>query len=120
MVLERTFPVMRTNFFVKLPLMAVLACVPIANKHLGLIFVDFSGLTPRSSSNPTLSTVELLAIIADRDAEIKQLKNELLQVVFFIFLNGSHLSSHSSYIEIYLKCCRTSYIRIYFLLYKFL
>uniref|UniRef100_A0A915BJM6 Regulatory protein zeste n=1 Tax=Parascaris univalens TaxID=6257 RepID=A0A915BJM6_PARUN len=38
-----------------------------------------NGLTPRSSSNKTLSTVELLAIIADRDAEIKQLKNELLQ-----------------------------------------
>ncbi|KHN86282.1 hypothetical protein Tcan_13166 [Toxocara canis] len=38
-----------------------------------------NGLTPRGTSNPSLSTVELLAIIADRDAEIKQLKNELLQ-----------------------------------------
>ncbi|VDK86884.1 unnamed protein product [Litomosoides sigmodontis] len=31
------------------------------------------------NANPGLSSVELLAIIADRDAEIKQLKNELLQ-----------------------------------------
>ncbi|VDM38925.1 unnamed protein product [Toxocara canis] len=43
------------------------------------IFFRISGLTPRGTSNPSLSTVELLAIIADRDAEIKQLKNELLQ-----------------------------------------
>lgn len=35
----------------------------------------------RISANPSLSSVELLAIIADRDAEIKQLKNELLQVM---------------------------------------
>lgn len=37
----------------------------------------------RISANPSLSAVELLAIIADRDAEIKQLKNELLQVLNF-------------------------------------
>ncbi|VDK46468.1 unnamed protein product [Anisakis simplex] len=36
--------------------------------------------TNRTSSNASsLSTVELLALIADRDAEIKQLRNELLQ-----------------------------------------
>ncbi|VDN27503.1 unnamed protein product [Gongylonema pulchrum] len=33
----------------------------------------------RLPANPSLSTVELLAIIADRDAEIKQLKNIVLQ-----------------------------------------
>uniref|UniRef100_A0A0R3S2A2 MADF domain-containing protein n=1 Tax=Elaeophora elaphi TaxID=1147741 RepID=A0A0R3S2A2_9BILA len=38
-----------------------------------------SNVGQRISANPSLSSVELLAIIADRDAEIKQLKNELLQ-----------------------------------------
>ncbi|CAG9533542.1 unnamed protein product, partial [Cercopithifilaria johnstoni] len=43
-------------------------------------FVNHAGnVGQRISANPGLSSVELLAIIADRDAEIKQLKNELLQ-----------------------------------------
>ncbi|VDK76367.1 unnamed protein product [Onchocerca ochengi] len=43
-------------------------------------FVNHAGnVSQRISANPGLSSVELLAIIADRDAEIKQLKNELLQ-----------------------------------------
>lgn len=43
--------------------------------------MNHAGNVNQRSANPSLSSVELLAIIADRDAEIKQLKNELLQVM---------------------------------------
>lgn len=39
-----------------------------------------TSIAQRIVTNSAISTVELLAIIADRDAEIKQLRNELLQV----------------------------------------
>ncbi|VDN92606.1 unnamed protein product [Brugia pahangi] len=51
-----------------------------SNMDLKNGFVNHAGsVGQRISANPGLSSVELLAIIADRDAEIKQLKNELLQ-----------------------------------------